>query len=64
MNKDLGNFHMRRRKGDDELFAAINAWRHNLEDKPNKSEAVRRLLRLGLKADDWFTKQGLAMPWN
>ena len=52
MDKDKGNFHMRRVEGDTELFARVNAWRETLDDKPSKSEAVRRLIRLGLKVTD------------
>ena len=31
--------------------AAIDAWRRKQEDLPSRSEAVRRLVELGLKAD-------------
>jgi hypothetical protein len=30
--------------------AAIDAWRRSQPDLPNRSEAIRRLLELGLKA--------------
>jgi hypothetical protein len=32
-----------------ELRAAIEAWGENQEDKPKLSEAIRRLVELGLK---------------
>jgi hypothetical protein len=30
--------------------AAIDAWARKQDDKPNRSEAIRRLIELGLKA--------------
>jgi hypothetical protein len=38
--------------------AAIDAWRRSQEDLPNRSEAIRRLVELGLKAN------GHQASWN
>ena len=34
---------------DDEFIAAIDAWRRKQEDLPSRSEAIRRLVYLGIK---------------
>jgi len=33
-----------------EISAAVDAWAAHLDDKPGRSEAIRRLVELGLKA--------------
>jgi Ribbon-helix-helix protein, copG family len=34
----------------DEFMTALDAWAARQEDKPSRSEAIRRLVELGLKA--------------
>jgi metal-responsive CopG/Arc/MetJ family transcriptional regulator len=34
----------------DEFIATVDAWAARQDDSPNRSEAIRRLVELGLKA--------------
>jgi hypothetical protein len=34
----------------DQFIAAVNAWASDEDDQPSSSEAIRRLVELGLKA--------------
>jgi metal-responsive CopG/Arc/MetJ family transcriptional regulator len=34
----------------DEFMASVDAWAAEQDDKPSRSEAIRRLVELGLKA--------------
>jgi len=36
---------------DDHAIKALDAWRRNQDDLPNRSEAIRRLVEGGLAAD-------------
>jgi hypothetical protein len=34
----------------DDLVAMVDAWAERLEDQPSRSEAIRRLIEIGLRA--------------
>jgi hypothetical protein len=40
----------------DEFIASVDAWAAKQDDKPGRSEAIRRLVELGLSADKPFAK--------
>ena len=45
-----GNDPVRAIRLSDDFLAKVDTWAENLEDQPGRSEAIRRLVELGLKA--------------
>ncbi len=48
MSEKFNSYHL---KAPDSLMKMVDAWRAKQPDLPNRSEAIRRLIQIGLKSD-------------